>query len=48
MWLEHIREIITKYQTKTPENYINFLDLNLDLPFAVVPNISNFSECLPI
>ena len=34
MWLEHIREIMQKYQSKTPENYINFLDLNLDLPFA--------------
>ena len=33
MWLEHIKSVITKYQTK-PENYEGFLDLNLDLPFA--------------
>jgi len=34
MWLEHISETMQKYQSKTPENYIDFLDLNLDLPFA--------------
>ena len=34
MWLEHIVSVINAYQTKTPENYEGFLDLNLDLTFA--------------
>ena len=34
MWYEHIVSVIAKYQTKTPDNYEGFLDLNLDLPFA--------------
>ena len=34
MWIQHILEIIRKYQSKTPDNYKDFLDINLDLPFA--------------
>ena len=34
MWYEHIVSVIAKLQTKTPDNYEGFLDLNLDLPFA--------------
>ena len=34
MWYEHIVSVINAHQTKTPENYEGFLDLNLDLPFA--------------
>ena len=34
MWIKHILQIIDKFQSKTPEKYTDFLDLNLDLPFA--------------
>ena len=34
MWIQHILQLIRKYQSKTPENYKDFLDINLDLPFA--------------
>ena len=34
MWIQHILQLIIKYQGKTPDNYKGFLDLNLDLPFA--------------
>ena len=34
MWIKHIRQIIDKFQSKTAENHTDFLDLNLDLPFA--------------
>ena len=36
MWIQHILEIIRKYQSKTPDNYKDFLDINLDLPFAKI------------
>ena len=34
MWIQHILQLIIKYQGKTPDNYKDFLDINLDLPFA--------------
>ena len=34
MWIQHILHIILKYQSKTQDNYEDFLDINLDLPFA--------------
>ena len=34
MWIQHILQLILKYQGKTPDNYKYFLDINLDLPFA--------------
>jgi len=34
MWIQHILHIILKYQSKTQDNYKDFLDINLDLPFA--------------
>lgn len=34
MWIQHILHLIIKYQGKTPDNYKDFLDINLDLPFA--------------
>jgi len=34
MWIKHIHQIIDKYQSKTPEKHTDYLDLNLDLPFA--------------
>ena len=34
MWIQHILQLILKYQSKTPDNYKDFLDINLDLPFA--------------
>ena len=34
MWIQHILHLIRKYQSKTPDNYKDFLDINLDLPFA--------------
>ena len=34
MWIEHILQLIKKYMEKTPENFKNYLDINLDLPFA--------------
>ena len=34
MWIQHILQLILKYQGKTPDNYKDFLDINLDLPFA--------------
>ena len=34
MWIEHILQVNDKFQSKTPENHTDFLDLNLDLPFA--------------
>ena len=34
MWIQYILQLILKYQGKTPDNYKDFLDINLDLPFA--------------
>ena len=34
MWIQHILQLIIKYQGKTPDNYKGFLDIKLDLPFA--------------
>ena len=34
MWINHICGIISKFQSKTPGKHADFLDLNLDLPFA--------------
>ena len=34
MSIQHILHLIRKYQSKTPDNYKDFLDINLDLPFA--------------
>ena len=34
MWIKHILQLILKYQGKTPDNYKDFLDIKLDLPFA--------------
>ena len=36
MWIQHILGIIRKYQSKTLDNYKDFLDINLDLPFAKI------------
>ena len=36
MWIHHILQLILKYQSKTPDNYKDFLDINLDLPFAKI------------
>ena len=36
MWIQHILQLILKYQSKTPDNYKDFLDINLDLPFAKI------------
>ena len=31
MWIQHILQLIIKYQGKTPDNYKGFLDIKLDL-----------------